>query len=212
MSDFAKKPYVHVTWVSKLLSGDNSCEWAVWQKAHYGAPKRSRSDLDGWIIKHTALLQKTRARFEKEGLRAFTEDQNKFTLRANTADLGGKPDLVLTGADNFICDIKTGQPKTSDRMQVMMYMYALSRASNRFKGIQFSGMVVYEDYHDFIPAEAIDNTFVDSFASLIRRISSETPARVVPSVRECRFCDFTIDICQARMEAADEIECLTDDF
>lgn len=137
MSDFTKKPYVHVTWASKLLSGENSCEWAAWQKAHFGAPKRNRSDLDGWIIKHTALLQKTRERFEKEGLRVFTEDQNKFVLNGSTAVLGGKPDLVITGDENFICDIKTGQPKTSDRMQVMVYMYALSRAPTRFNGIQY---------------------------------------------------------------------------
>ena len=29
------KPYIWVAWLSKLLSGDDSCEWRVWFQAHH---------------------------------------------------------------------------------------------------------------------------------------------------------------------------------
>ena len=28
-------PYIWATWLPRLLIGENSCEWAVWFKAHY---------------------------------------------------------------------------------------------------------------------------------------------------------------------------------
>lgn len=28
-------PYVWVTWLTKILAGEQSCEWASWFKAHY---------------------------------------------------------------------------------------------------------------------------------------------------------------------------------
>ena len=28
-------PYIWATWLPRLLVGDNSCEWAIWFKAHY---------------------------------------------------------------------------------------------------------------------------------------------------------------------------------
>ena len=28
-------PYIWTTWLPRLLTGENSCEWAVWFKAHH---------------------------------------------------------------------------------------------------------------------------------------------------------------------------------
>ena len=28
-------PYIWATWLPRLLTGENSCEWAVWFKAHH---------------------------------------------------------------------------------------------------------------------------------------------------------------------------------
>lgn len=206
------QPYIWTTWLSKLLGGDSSCEWAAWYKAHFeNIPKRDRTDLDEWRVRHTSLLNRTRARFEAEGCRVFTEDQNKFSLKGKAATLGGKPDLIVIGDEYMICDVKSGQSKQSDRMQVMIYMYAIPLVLPQYKGVQFSGMLAYSDYHDYIPAEAIDSIFTSELVNLIKRIGGQEQARRVPSVRECRYCDLTSESCDARIDT-DEIEGETDAF
>ena len=35
MAQRRQHPYVWATWLPRLLTGENSCEWAIWFKAHY---------------------------------------------------------------------------------------------------------------------------------------------------------------------------------
>lgn len=212
MPNSRTQPYIWTTWLSKILGGDSSCEWSAWYRAHYeNIPKRDRSDMDGWRMKHTSLLNQTKARFEKEGSRVFLEDQNKFSLKGKVATLAGKPDLIVVGDDYMICDVKSGQPKISDRMQVMIYMYAIPLVLPQYKGVSFSGMVAYDGDHDYISPEDINEMFTSSLVGLIKRVGNAEPAQRVPSVRECRFCDLTAESCEARVDAI-EVEGETDAF
>ena len=157
-------PYIWVTWLSKLLVGDNSCEWASWFKAHYKDYAKFPSTFDSatWQMNHTALLNKVRARLEQEEKAVYIEGQNHFTLRGSSGTvLAGKPDLISISAqkERTIHDIKTGQPRTSDQIQVMIYMYALPRALKQYKGMAFDGMVGYKDHEVPIPSSAINETF-----------------------------------------------------
>lgn len=211
MPTLRSQPYIWATWISKFLAGDNSCEWATWYKAHYELPSRSKGNMDEWRIKHTSLLQRMRRNLAADGSQVFVEDQNTFRLKGRSATLSGKPDLIATGNEWLICDVKTGQPRTSDRIQVMIYMYAIPRALPQYKGVKFAGLVAYEDDHDYIAPDAIDDCFIDNLTSLIMRVSAEMPAERVPSVRECRFCDLTSEFCEMRMEAT-IVEGETTDF
>ena len=58
--------YVWVTWLSRLLVGDASCEWASWFKAHHsGYVKASRDfSLSTWKMHHTRLLNDVRDKLE----------------------------------------------------------------------------------------------------------------------------------------------------
>ena len=118
-------PYIWVTWLTKLLVGENSCEWAAWFKAHYQDFQTVPDDFDvtAWQIKHTDLLNRVRANLEEEGKTVFTEGQNRFVLRGTVAALGGKPDLITaSGTQGTIYDAKTGKPSPSHHIQVMTYM------------------------------------------------------------------------------------------
>ena len=80
----ATGPYIWVTWLPRLLSGESSCEWAAWFKAqHEGSSwTRAPSDFDqaGWLMDHTALLNEQREVWEKkQGCSVLTEAQNSFT-------------------------------------------------------------------------------------------------------------------------------------
>ena len=51
-------PYFWVTWLTKILSGENSCEWASWFRARHenGSWEEVPGDFDlaGWQMAHTA--------------------------------------------------------------------------------------------------------------------------------------------------------------
>ena len=106
-------PYIWTTSLPRLLTGECSCEYAAWFKAHYQRHTRQPSDFDAvqWQIEHTALLTETRDRFLASGYDVFTEAQN--------AVLAGRPDLlVVHGDDVLIIDVKTGQERPSHIAQL----------------------------------------------------------------------------------------------
>ena len=139
----ATGPYLWVTWLPRLLSGESSCEWASWFKAQHEGWSWSRmpSDFDqtGWLLNHTALLNEQRQRWEQQGYTVLTEGQNSFNLRGSSAVLAGKPDLVARRRDQItVIDAKTGRPSPAHTAQVLIYMYALPRALERYKGLSIA--------------------------------------------------------------------------
>ena len=153
----ANGPYIWVTWLPKLLSGLNSCEWASWFKAqHYSdswARMPSDFELSKWLTAHTALLNESRVTWERKGYSVLTEGQNHFNLRGNSAVLAGKPDLVARKGDEVkVIDAKTGRPSPADAIQVVLYMYALPRALERYRALRFTGQVASSDHVVDIPA------------------------------------------------------------
>ena len=208
-------PYIWATWLAKILAGDSSCEWATWFKARYDSfswQKATRSDFSAWAIAHTALLDRSRRQWNDRRFSTFTEGQNYFRLCGQVATLAGKPDLIaINGARAVIADAKTGQTNPRDHAQVMLYMYAVPRALPQHAGRVFDGLVVYPDHEVQIPAEAVDDAFIDSVSGLVRRLAAEEPPRRVPSGAECRFCDITLADCPERI-SGDTPEGVTDDF
>ena len=88
--------YIWATWLPRLLTGENSCEWAVWFKAHYQDWTRTPSEFNHaeWMLNHTALLNKRKANWMHGGFDVNIEGQNSFALRGRSATLAGKPDLI----------------------------------------------------------------------------------------------------------------------
>ena len=210
-------PYIWVTWLTKLLVGENSCEWAGWfQAQHEGrswTPVPSSFDTVNWQVQHTAAVTNCRQHWEEQGYTTFTENQNSFTLRGKTATLGGKPDLIAkNGSFGTIVDVKTGSPSPAHGVQVMLYLFAVPRALVQFRDVEFDGKVVYPDHEVSVPASAVDDTFVRNLSSLIHRLASSTPARKVPSRWECQYCKVSSRDCPERVESDSPIEEITDEF
>ena len=164
-------------------------------------------------MNHTSLLNQQRQRWEQQGYTVLTEGQNSFNLRGSSAVLAGKPDLIARRRDEVIViDAKTGHPSPAHAAQVLIYMYALPRALERYKGLSIAGQVAYPDHVVDIPADAVDGTFVESLGGFMRRLASEMPARRVPSPGECRFCEITPEDCPERADEDPPEEGTTDDF
>ena len=215
MSRPRESPYVWVTWLARLLAGEASCEWAGWFRAHHQDWAKPPSDFNQaqWMLDHTALVNRERESREKLGYTVFTENQNSFRLRGKNATLAGKPDLIaVKGGDAMIIDAKTGKPSPAHPAQVRIYMYAVPKALEQYRDVQFRGHVVYPGSHVGIPASGVDEKFVQNLGGLIRRLAAETPARRVPSTQECRWCDITAEDCSARIDDGPREEGITEDF
>ncbi len=216
------KPFLVVTWLTKLLVGENSCEWATWYKAHYQRrPEESvpsTFDFTQWRIDHTALINKVREEYEAQGYTVTTERQNNFFLRGNVATLSGTPDLIaIRGNEGIIIDAKTGKPSASHPVQVTIYMYAVPKGLQQHRNLKFSGHVVYSDlYKDQstqIAPTAINDSFTENLLGFIQRVADTgKPARKVPSVMECGFCDIAQAQCEERAAGDERAVADTDDF
>ena len=211
-----EQPYIWATWLPKLLTGENSCEWAVWFKARHQGWTRRPSDFDPvqWQIEHTALLTETRDRFLASGYQVFTENQNAFRLQGKTAVLAGRPDLlVVNGDDVLIIDVKTGTERPSHTAQLMIYMYALPKALQQYREAKIRAEVFYPTRTHVISRGSIDQSFIRRLVALIQRVAAPKPPPTIASASECRFCDITANDCSDRVDAdAASATGDTDDF
>ena len=209
-------PYIWATWLPRLLTGASSCQWAIWFKAHHQNWTRQPSDFDQaqWLLSHTALVNERIRNWEVGGYEVDIEAQNRFELHGRTATLAGRPDIISRREDHaVIVDTKPGHESLNHAVQVMIYLYAVPRALERYRNAKLRGQVTYRDHTVRIPADAVDDQFVQNLGALIRRISADEPARRVPSRQECRFCDITAADCPSRVEDEYEPEDgVTDDF
>ena len=198
-------PYIWVSWLTRLLSGENSCEWAQWFKSQHDSATWTKvtSDFDqaAWVNRHTNLLISEQEKWEGKGYKVYREDQNSFYLKGSTATVAGKADLIAV-MDNHavVIDAKTGKPGPSHALQVLVYMYAIPRALSEYGGMTISGNVAYETHDIPIAPAEITSRFTDSLIGLIRRLADSQPARKVPSRGDCRFCDITSVDCPERIE------------
>jgi hypothetical protein len=198
------EPYIWTTWLTKLLVGEESCEWGAWFKAHHQNYEKVPDTFDRtkWQIGHTALLRDIREKLESESYAVFLERQNNFRLRSIHSGivLGGQPDLIaIKGNSGLICDAKTGQPRASDHVQVMIYMWAIPLAFHQYRAVTFDGKVMYQDQQIPIPSNAINESFTSNLTKLIQRVGRSNPLQKVPSAMECGFCQIASTECVERV-------------
>ena len=58
MANPRKSPYIWVTWLAKVMSGDATCHWQGWFQSHNQLTEKQSGDFDsaGWVISHTKML------------------------------------------------------------------------------------------------------------------------------------------------------------
>ena len=196
--------FVWITWLAKVMAGEQACEWASWFKAHHTDYQKVPSDFDTarWKIEHTRHLRELHLERKKLGDRVFLEAENQIRYCPSAGlTVVGKPDLIaVSSAGPTIYDVKTGQQRASNEVQVMLYMHLLPLAVRPYARTKPVGCVVYNDSRVGIPAEAIDSGFVKNFEYFLGVISSDDPAMKVPSPNECRYCDIAKSECPERVE------------
>ena len=202
--------FVWITWLSRVMAGEQSCEWASWFKAHHESYDKAPDDFDTakWSIEHTRQLRRLQVERRKLGERVFLEGENaiRYTLPSGVV-VAGKPDLITLPDGHTplivgptIYDAKTGRARCSDRVQVMLYMYLAPLAIPEYAGTRPAGCVVYNDSKVGIPPEAVNPKFIEALEYFLGVIAGLEPAFKVPSRNECRFCDIARTECPERIE------------
>ena len=120
--------------------------------------------------------------------------------------------MAVKGTSGWIIDTKTGVPRASDRIQTMVYMWALPKTHRAFSGITFDGRVVYRTGSVIVPADEITPVFVKRVGELIREICGEREPHKAPSFSECQNCPVTPEDCGDRLQTDKAHVGETDEF
>jgi hypothetical protein len=208
MATRRENPYIWVTWLTKLLSGESQCEWSAWFRAHHKEYDRLPTDLDvaAWTLEHGQLVRTRREQLLAEGYEVFVEDDNAFKRVGKTGIIvSGKPDLVaFRDGNGIIEDCKTGRPRTSDTAQVLVYLLLFPIGNPRCAGLKLSGRVVYRNGALDVPPESLDDAFRERFVTLVQKVGGEKPLPKNPAWTECRFCDIGPADCLYRVDQPPE--------
>jgi hypothetical protein len=213
-----RTPFIWVTWLTGLLSTDDSCRWAAWFKAHFTFAKVERDDsaLTKWKAEHGDMVTARVAALRADGWTVTVEEQNAFKQKGKKtgALLSGKPDIVATrGADALIVDCKSGARKDKDFWQVAIYLVMLPLVRpDIFAGRRLVGELRYHDGALLIQPEEMTPDVKARISAQLLETGGLVPPEKVPSERECGFCDISAADCAERVELAAATTTTTDLF
>ena len=87
-------PYIHRSWLPKLLVGMDMCEWKIWFQAHHDGRTWTKvtSDFDQarYNLRHTDLLRRCAQEYIDRGYSVTLESQNEFRVHLAGATVSGR--------------------------------------------------------------------------------------------------------------------------
>ena len=197
-------PRISPGWLAGLLAAEAHCEWASWFRVrHEDWEQRPMPGLSGleWSVDYTQRLNRCIKLYEDQGYTVSNGGPNGYVLSVGGAALSGRPDVIATkGGDCIVIDFPEGEPTRSHALQVMIHMYALSMAVERFRGMALSGQLAYGRESVDILAASVDREFIENMTELARRLAAGEPPARIPSPEECGACDITAADCPERMD------------
>lgn len=186
-------PYCWVTWLASIMSGEQSCLWRSWFMTNYTEYKKAKTDgafTASYNIMHTSLIHKSVHWLTAKGLKVTVEDQNSFKYKKIPGIcLAGKADIVATDlAKRVVYDCKSGKPKHSHHVQLMIYMLVLDCDE---------GHLIYED--ETVAVAPPDEAFIESFNRNLEMLAAEAEPFKSPSRGDCRYCKLTKADCEDKV-------------
>ena len=161
-------PYIHPSWLPKLLVGMDMCEFKIWFQAHHDGRTwtkvASDSDLAKYNLRHTDLLRRYAQEYIDRGYFVTLENQNEFRIPLAGATVSGRMDLVATRDDKrVIFNVKAANPSQAHEIQVILYMMFLQLMDTRSRDKRVAGELYYGEEHTVpITAGATDQEFTNT--------------------------------------------------
>jgi len=194
MANQRESPFIWVSWLSKVMAGEVSCHWQTWFQTHNQLTEKQPSDfnLANWKIKHTKLLTELKEKLIEEKMSPLIEREIRYQIPESNTTIKGKIDCKIEKDDEIIVyDCKTGNERTSDQTQVMIYMYLLSKKEDK----KIKGKVIYNERE--IEINELPKDFEEDFNYFINILASENSPVKNPG-SDCKFCDITKQDCPER--------------
>ena len=205
-------PAFWCTAIAKSLSGDQPCLLSTWigGRNKEKRPREDATSLAVWKTNHTVQLAETVSRIMADGWTCAVE--SFFRVTGQTAILSGKADCIAQRADSrpLIVDVKSGQPRDSDVIQVAIEMVMIPLAWESHSMI-FNGQVVYQTYDvQVTPAQATE--LKPKIVTLLKQLGTMPRPEASPSEVACRFCDVPDSECPDRFKVETAPQQATDLF
>ena len=169
-----------------------------WFQSQNKLTKEQPSDFDltGWSINHTRMLTELELQLIKHGHNPIKEKSINYKIPNSNATVAGKSDCFIEKENEVVVyDCKTGKERLSHQVQVMLYMYILSKG--KFSKKQITGLVMYKDKTIEIPY--LPKDFEENVNFFINVLASQDPPAKNPG-DDCRFCKITKEDCPERVD------------
>lgn len=185
------KPYVWVTWLTKLLAGEYKCWFAAWYKAHFKYEKIEDPERESFFAKYTAIhdkiVENRVERMRDDGWLVRVEDEGEFRLEGKLGTLAGKPDIVgIRDGIAVAIDGKSGKRRLSDHWQVLIYMLALPLTWLRGH-TELHGEVQYRDGAEGV--RELGDPERAKISEAMKIVAGPDRPETSPSSFECGRCD-----------------------
>lgn len=194
----------HIRDLAELMAARDSCPHRLWHTLRQPAMMRGGPvDADP---AHASRVRQLAAELEGQIAEVYPALRNAFEVSGSRsgARLKGRPDIITRTAegDVTVYEVSDGEPALADELVVKLAMYLLPRSNaGRWRGSLPSGCVLYPDGSEKrIEAGAVDDTFAERVAVVMRQLASDDPAPRVPSAAECGRCTLTTEECSDRVE------------
>lgn len=198
-------PKFWTTAIAKSLSGDQPCLLSTWISGRHKEkrPRENAADLAVWKTNHTEQLTAAVDRFKSEGWKCSVE--RFFNVTGNHSIISGKADIICQQEDRrpFISDTKSGTPRESDILQVMIEQVMVPLSWNA-PTMLFNGVVIYKDHEVQTTPAQVDQVRPKIFA-LLKKLGTIPRPESSPSVGNCRFCDVPESLCAERVGSETEM-------
>jgi hypothetical protein len=87
-----QRPYIWVTWMTKLISGDASCDFSLWFRARHKYEKLSPGfELTRWTHEHDELVRSRASDLKAVHLTPTLE--KGMTVQGRSSTVSGRPDI-----------------------------------------------------------------------------------------------------------------------
>ena len=206
-------PYIWISWLPKLLAGEDHCFWKAWFRAHFTGYEKLEDDKfekGAWMSDHAIMVYERAKALRAAGYAVTVEGENKFVFRTQSgAELSGKPDIVAVNAKEcLVIDCKTGKERYSDKIQVLLYLLVWPYVRPQHEELIHRGEVEYRTRSIEVLAGEADDGFRQAIKIMVRDIAGDTPLPRVPCFAECKWCDIPTSECPARVAAEPDVMAL----
>ncbi len=197
-------PTFWTTAIAKSLSGDQPCLLSTWisGRNREKRPRDNAADLALWKTKHTEQLTAVVDRLKAEGWKCSVE--KFFRVTGQTAIISGKADCIAQQPEKrpLIVDVKSGEPRDSDVIQVAIEMCMIPLAWES-PGMLFDGTVIYKTHPVAVTPKHADE-LRPRITGLLKKLGTIPRPEASPSRDACRFCEVTDKDCSDRFKGESE--------